>query len=136
MRQRLFICHMQAVADPKGRGASSQEGEYLQEPLRCVGILARETAPSVAADRLLISHCLLQFTNHSPGGSHAKQSIRQGGVKPRLFDTPSAFLTASLFLTSSICTSGISTVRLSKYQRAARKGEENWGLRVCRRSHV
>ena len=80
MRWRLFTCHMQAVADPKGWGASSQEEEYLQEPLRCVGIHEerRGTACKAAANELLIfPQPLAIYTLLS--GNHSKL-VYQSGV--------------------------------------------------------
>lgn len=106
-------------------GASSEEGEYLQEPLRCVGIHAGEAVCSVAANEPLVFPQPVAIYKAHSGVMHSLQ-VSEQGLKPRMFDTL-APLTAPPFLTSSICTSGTATERLSEYQHAAREGDENWG---------
>lgn len=106
-------------------GASSEEGEYLQEPLRCVGIHAGEAVCSVAANEPLVFPQPVAIYKAHSGVMHSLQ-VSEQGLKPRMFDTL-APLTAPPFLTSSICTSGTATEWLSEYQHAAREGDENWG---------
>lgn len=94
-------------------------------PCRC-GVGAGELPAAWLQMNCSFSHSLLQFTIHSPGVMQSLRVSEQGRLKPRLFDTSLAFLTVPLFLTSSVHTSGISTEQLSKYQRAAREGEDYW----------